>query len=147
MHFLYEHPQTGAQIWQGGERDLPEAVERKIKAVSFAAHDWQPQNVGSGLVCYYAPFRDNSSPELAELVAMKASANNLARILLAHVNKGEHVLSCCRSGLNRSSLVSGFLLMSITSWSGEDVIEFIRSKRSPYALNNDLFCRILRGEA
>jgi len=146
MQHLFTYNPTGAELWQGGERDLHEALARNVKVATFAAWEFKPQNVGSGFTCYFGPFRDAGSMPPAEIEETRAIAKRLAEALVRHLLRGEHVISLCSQGLNRSGLVSALAIMELTGWTGEDTIKLIREKRSMFALNNGLFVDLILGK-
>ena len=62
----------------------------------------------------------------------------LAAAVTFHWNAGRTVLVRCRSGLNRSGLVIAQALIN-NGRTAEAAVELIRARRSPRALNNQLF--------
>ncbi|MFI7503614.1 protein phosphatase [Streptomyces sp. NPDC049687] len=59
------------------------------------------------------------------------------------LDEGRSVLVRCYSGYNRSGLVVGHTLMR-RGHSADESIRLIRSRRSPWALHNELFVEYLR---
>lgn len=63
--------------------------------------------------------------------------HEIAEAAADHINRGGKVLSHCQMGWNRSGLVTA-LIMHKLGFEG-DVVQHIRSKRSPHALTNSDF--------
>ncbi len=146
MHFIYALPSNGAQLWQGGKSDIIEARNQGIRHVTLASWEYQPDSI-EGMTCLGGSFRDVGSLEPAELEETKATAARLADWLHARMLEGKNVISTCRHGLNRSGLVSALVLRRATTWTPDEIIAYIREKRGNWALNNDLFVRIVKGAA
>jgi hypothetical protein len=66
------------------------------------------------------------------------AVHRVAAAVTFHRHAGRTVLVRCRSGLNRSGLVIAQVLMN-NGRSAEDAVELIRARRSPCALNNQMF--------
>ena len=67
----------------------------------------------------------------------------MAKEVAGHIQNGTSVLCTCLMGLNRSALVAG-LAMRKLGYSGEDTIAMIRKHRSPDALFNKSFEKLVR---
>ncbi|MFJ3666388.1 dual specificity protein phosphatase family protein [Streptomyces sp. NPDC090106] len=72
-----------------------------------------------------------------------AGVIRLARAAGEAVDEGRRVLVRCHHGYNRSGLVVAQSLIR-AGYSAEEAIRLIRSRRSPWALHNDLFVDYLR---
>ncbi|MET7595489.1 protein phosphatase [Streptomyces sp. NPDC005481] len=72
-----------------------------------------------------------------------AGVMRLAQTASEAVDEGRRVLVRCYHGYNRSGLVVGHALVR-AGRAPEDVIQLIRSRRSPWALHNELFVEYLR---
>lgn len=59
------------------------------------------------------------------------------------LREGKKVLVRCQAGLNRSSFVAGLALLDL-GFSGEDAVQVIRARRSPWALCNESYAEILK---
>ncbi|QXJ26635.1 dual specificity protein phosphatase family protein [Actinomadura graeca] len=62
----------------------------------------------------------------------------LADTAVGALRRGLRVLVRCRSGYNRSGLVVAQGLMGM-GYSADDAVQIIRQRRSPWALNNQVF--------
>lgn len=93
-----------------------------------------------------AALRDVGSMVPEELRWTKEQANDIARGIVSDLSRGESVLVCCRSGYNRSGLVTALTLVKC-GLTGVAAIDLLRQRRSAYCVNNDLFRRIVIGEA
>lgn len=76
---------------------------------------------------------------------IKATARDAARRVATEHLYG-NVMARCQAGLNRSSLVAG-LAMILMGYTGEDAVQLIRARRSPWALCNDAYADYLIGDA
>lgn len=65
-------------------------------------------------------------------------ASRIGQIVAERVREGRHVLVRCQAGLNRSSLVAGLAMIEL-GFKGEDAVQLIRARRSPWALCNDSY--------
>jgi protein-tyrosine phosphatase len=72
-----------------------------------------------------------------------AGVMRLARTAGEALDEGRSVLVRCYHGYNRSGLVIAHALVR-TGRAPEDAIRLIRSRRSPWALHNELFVEYLR---
>ncbi|NNN35049.1 protein phosphatase [Streptomyces sp. S3(2020)] len=72
-----------------------------------------------------------------------AGVIRLARAASEALDEGRKVLVRCHHGYNRSGLVIAHALIR-SGRSAEEAIRTIRSRRSPWALHNDLFVDYLR---
>jgi protein-tyrosine phosphatase len=91
------------------------------------------------------PFADGDDMAPDELERTRLTALAVAAELAACLERGESVLASCGAGLNRSGLVSALVLVRLGMKPGE-AIETVREKRSPYALTNRVFQKIVRAE-
>ncbi|MGW7263526.1 protein-tyrosine phosphatase family protein [Streptomyces sp. NPDC054842] len=72
-----------------------------------------------------------------------AGVMRLAQTACEALDEGRRVLVRCYHGYNRSGLVVAHALVR-AGHAPEDVIRLIRSRRSPWALHNELFVEYLR---
>lgn len=158
MSHVWSHPTTGAKLFQGNrEAALKPSSETAAKSIAVVADnmvgnnkDLEAHKIGAKKRGYEkfrsAALRDVGSMVPWELENTKKLANTVADLLLEDMKRGRSVLVCCWSGYNRSGLVAG-LVMTKAGLDGQTAIDTLRTNRSPHCCNNDLFCRILRGEA
>lgn len=86
---------------------------------------------------YEALFPDGElGPQVLRQAALAAS-----RVADA-LRMSKKVLVRCQAGLNRSSLVAGMALIDL-GFSGEDAVQVIRARRSPWALCNEDYAAAL----
>lgn len=69
-------------------------------------------------------------------------AHEAARLVVSSLRPDERVLVRCQAGLNRSSLIAGLALVSM-GFAGEDAVQLIRTRRSPWALCNTEYANYL----
>lgn len=150
---VWRHPASGAALWQGDmEAVTRSAEENGVQVLAAVADNMDLTALQAGyrrrgyLKFYAASLRDVGSMIQSELEWTKQHANAVADRLLENLTRGRSALVCCRQGYNRSGLVSA-LVMTKAGVAPQQAIELLRQKRSLFALNNDLFCRIVRGEA
>ncbi len=158
MSHVWSHPTTGAKLFQGNrEAAVKPSSETGAKSLAVVADnmvgndkDLQAYQTGSKKRGYEkfraAALRDVGSMIPSELEWTKEQANRLADLILEDLKRGRHALVCCWSGYNRSGLVAA-LVMTKAGVDAKTAIETLRVNRSPHCCNNDLFCRIIRGEA
>ncbi len=150
--FLIAATENGGVLFQEGMRALlPDLLRQHgIYAVVLAAKELQPEPDDSAFTLgvselVLAPIRDSGSMPPEELAETKrlvfAAADRVAELL----RQGRRVLVSCAQGLNRSGLVSALALVRL-GLSPDEAIERVRNGRSPYALRNDLFQRIVSGQ-
>ncbi|MGW6011589.1 protein-tyrosine phosphatase family protein [Streptomyces sp. NPDC055210] len=72
-----------------------------------------------------------------------AGVMRLARTATEALEEGRRVLVRCFHGYNRSGLVVAHALV-LTGRTSDEAIRLIRSRRSPWALHNELFVEYLR---
>lgn len=84
-------------------------------------------------------FPDSRLDEHAKELAVDA-----AELIASGVTAGKRVLSRCQAGLNRSSLMAGLALVNL-GFTGDDAVQLIRARRSPWALCNDEYARFISG--
>lgn len=70
--------------------------------------------------------------------AQTARIYRLAREVANRVQSGQKVLTRCQAGLNRASLVGGLALVWL-GYDGNDAVQLLRARRSPWALCNPYF--------
>lgn len=90
------------------------------------------------LLYVYFPFEDAGLPHLQRLHALARLGAEMARC-------GNHVLSHCGMGHNRSALLMGLILVYLGK-SGAEAVDLIRSKRKG-ALYNHVFAGYLQSLA
>lgn len=150
---VWNHPVSGAALWQGDTEVVAKsAEENNVQVLAAVADDMDLTALQAGyrrrgyLKFYAAALRDVDSMIPSELEWTKQHANAVADRLLENLVRGRSALVCCRQGHNRSGFVAA-LVMTKAGVPPQQAIEFLRQKQSPFTLNNDLFRRIVRGEA
>lgn len=76
--------------------------------------------------------------------ASLALAEQAAQLVVASYSPDGRILIRCQAGLNRSSLIAGLALVSM-GYEGADVVQLIRTRRSPWALCNTEYANHLSG--
>lgn len=118
--------------------------------LSAAIEDWQPitdrgidvvidlegdidhgvPTAANKILYIYLPIEDGQMPDLDRLHAV-------AKMCAELMTRGDHVLSHCGMGLNRSALMAALILM-YSGMTGPEAVARIQSRR-PGALYNDVF--------
>ncbi|SRR5579883_3119740 len=141
MHVVWTH-KNGAELYMSGEKAGFDAYTYSVKLVALMA-EWQPEKLPGNPKVIHAPLADaeDLSPEEIERTfeVAKDAAQQVGLSLLC----GESALVSCASGLNRSGLVCGLVLVRYVRMTPDEAIEVIRKKRSPYALGNKVFRDLL----
>lgn len=125
------------RLWVGGkpplDRDLPD-----FDVLVLCAEEIQPKQVGFGRQLIRCPLPD------AQLTPGEARlAISRARVVAAELAAGKRVLVTCYAGWNRSALVAGLALATITRMTAGEIVVLIRGRRSPSALGNRHFVRLI----
>lgn len=140
MFCIYSHSNDG-RIFQGGRDHVISLPPGAVDLVVLAADDCQQLDVPFGTSVIRRGFRDTGHPGLrAELEPI---AIGLAHEVAKMVAAGKRVLVTCRSGLNRSGLISAIAIRILTGASAQEAIDAVRHGRSEFALNNTMFEKII----
>lgn len=165
MDLLYEH-KNGAKLYQCGALEIPgtpenfyygwdksDQISKKeklateksilsglkkadINVLILASTEYQPAFNTKTLEVINIPFDDAETEHMGVVLnQINPSVTSATKAML----DGKNVLSTCWAGINRSSLISGLILKSITDLSGKEVIDLIRKNRDSYCLCNRSF--------
>jgi protein-tyrosine phosphatase len=111
--------------------------------IVLAAMEYQPPaHLFPGTEVIHAPLDDAPGRHMREdeiAIATKA-ADRVARLL----RSGRRVLSSCRMGLNRSSLVAALAMHDVYGMSADEIVARLRRARGSWALSNPNFEKLLR---
>ena len=109
------------------------------KVLVLCAEEYQPPDSSFyGTTVLRCPIPDAKLTP-AQLKLVKRTALEVAQ----HLQNNTAVLCTCLMGLNRSALVAGLALRKL-GFSGEDTLTMIRKYRSPNALFNKTFEKLVR---
>lgn len=86
----------------------------------------------------YCPFEDHELDAFTGHLAIR-----LAKIVADRLTAGKVVLTRCQAGLNRSGVIAGLAMVQL-GYTGDDAVQIIRAKRSPWALCNESYARFIR---
>ena len=176
MDLIYQHPTAKGEIYQCGAMEIPGiaktlnthgyihcpvVVEGLTNAgfsiIALTSKGFQPQigtaTAGSSLDVIYIPFADDENLDNDEIIRVEKLITSTADRMAKAVEQGQKVLSTCWAGINRSSLLTSYIIKALdgeasshTPSSSQEIINMIRTRRSARCLNNKLFERIvLRG--
>ncbi len=143
MHVIWELP-NGAKLFMSVEKSGFDAHEHGVKVVALLA-DWQPERLPGGVRVIHAPIPDDDELSPDEAKKVEETAARVAHELAVSLLHGDSALASCASGLNRSGLVCGIFLARYAGLTPREAIRTIRARRSPYALRNRTFRRMLLG--
>ena len=171
MNLIYTHPTSGGRIYQCGAREIPgtdlttfridrydaDAIiagldKADISILALTAEGYQPQfdSPHPYLDVIHIPFQDRTLLEEWKIVQIKRMVKSAAKKMGAAVERGENVLSTCRGGINRSSLLTAYTIRWIEDrgdWSEkltpQQIIQLIRNMRDEDCLHNELFEAII----
>lgn len=146
MSLIHTDPGSG-QLWQGGKRDIWTAAAHGIGVVVLLADELQPDRLQGQPLILRARLRDVGSMEPGELASTKAEANRIAESVAAFIRTRVKVLVSCSHGFNRSGLVSALTLVRLGLTPDAAIEQVKKARHEYYALTNDLFCRVIRGQA
>ncbi|AVV40500.1 dual specificity protein phosphatase family protein [Streptomyces sp. ID05-04B] len=132
-------------LWMGGhgfrgrsgERELA-VVRDEFDLVQTLTRARPGHGPGPGVEHHVWPIPDGplDGTQLAGVIRLAQAAGDA-------LDAGRTVLVRCYSGYNRSGLVVAHALV-LRGRSADDAIRLIRSRRSPWALHNELFVEYLR---
>ncbi|MDQ0959168.1 protein-tyrosine phosphatase [Streptomyces sp. B4I13] len=132
-------------LWMGGHGFRGRSGERELAVVRDGFDLVQTltrvrpgHGPGPGVEHHVWPIPDGplDGTQLAGVIRLAQAAGDA-------LDAGRTVLVRCYSGYNRSGLVVAHALM-LQGRSADDAIRLIRSRRSPWALHNELFVEYLR---
>ena len=132
-------------LWMGGHEYRGPAgepalavVRDEFDLVQTLTHARPGHGPDAGAVHHVWPIPDGplDGTQLAGVIRLAQAAGDA-------LDEGRLVLVRCYSGYNRSGLVVGHTLMR-RGHSADEAIRLIRSRRSPWALHNELFVEYLR---
>jgi protein-tyrosine phosphatase len=133
----YDASAIAPRLWIGAkppfDRDLP-----GVDLLVLCAIELQPERLGFRGRVLRCPMPDAELDIAQVKMALGASA-----VVAATIAHGERALVTCAAGLNRSALIVALTLGHLTTMNSERVIAHIRKHRSPHALNNQHFQKII----
>jgi len=167
LDLIYQHPTSGGGIYQCGALEIPgiaktlnthgyihcPVVVDGLKDLGFSiialtSKGFQPQietaTAGSGLEVLHIPFADDEKLTSDEIAKVKKKVTSAADKMTKAVEQGQKVLSTCWAGINRSSLLTAYIIKNLDgSIDPQEIINTIRTQRSARCLNNKLFVLII----
>lgn len=148
----------GGRLYQGGALDarLAVAAARKPNDAVLAPHKvdvlvccatWPEYHMDEALLPehlkgFRVELHDRPLGPVEE-EHYRAVARKLGAAIAAEVREGKCALVTCAAGLNRSGLVTGFTLRAL-GLDGDRAVRAIRAARSPSALSNASFAKLVR---
>lgn len=125
------------RLWVGSQppfdRHLPD-----FDVLVLCAKEIQPARVAFQGQVIRCPI-DDAILDRAEVSRVLAAAKTVAHDLAS----GKRVLVTCHMGWNRSALVAALSLGLVTRLSAAELVERMRARRSPQALGNPHFVKLL----
>jgi len=171
MDLIYKCQYSGGEIWQCGAMEIP-GVARSFNKLGYihcpyvvegliplgfsiialTAKRFQPQietaTTETKLEVLHLPFADTAELSQEEIVRIQGMILPAAEKMAKAVEQGEKVLSTCWGGINRSSLLTAYIIKSLdgslnSTQGGQWIINLLRSQRAAHCLNNSLFQKIV----
>jgi len=173
---------AGGEIWQCGAMEIP-GIAKSINTLGYihcpisvdglrqlgfsiialTAKGFQPRietaTAGTGLEVISIPFADREDLNSAKLAQLEKMITSAADKMARAVEQGKKVLSTCWGGINRSSLLTAYIIKDLIknldktsldpetiaglTLSPQEIINMLRTQRSERCLNNRLFERII----
>lgn len=130
-------------LWMGGHfyrtpaGGLEPAVVRNQFEVVVSMYTAEGHGPGRGVEHHSAAIPDD--PLIPEQIAV---VEEMADTVLAALRAGRRTLVRCHAGYNRSGLVVAQTLVGL-GYDADTAIKIIRERRSPFALNNEVFVAYL----
>ena len=131
---LFEHP-SGGRLYQSGFQAVPEnPSDLGISLIVAASKKYQRQEKHKNVIL--ARFYDKvgmSDQRWARIEEMVVPA---VKEMASTLEGGEGVLSVCREGINRASLLSALTLKEVSDLPPQEIIALIRARRGWDCLHN-----------
>lgn len=127
----------GWSLWVGGKPPLDREIP--FDTLVLCAREVQPERLGFSKQVIRVPLPDSSLSSY-ELRRALAGGQQVAAALAGR----RRVLVTCYAGLNRSALVASLALGLVTRMEPDQIIELMRTRRSPDALHNPHFVEYIR---
>jgi len=125
-------------LWVGAKPPVSDLfTQQGFDAIFFCAEEVPPQGDYGGVDVYKISIPDGKLDNSQQKQVITA-ASTVARLL----QLGRKVLVTCALGVNRSALVAALALVML-GWDGEAAIKKIREKRTPSALFNQHFQKMI----
>jgi protein-tyrosine phosphatase len=138
---LFEHP-SGGRLYQSGFQAVPEdPSELGISLIVTASKKYQRQEKHEDVIL--AQFKDEVGMPDWRWKQIEDMVVPAVRKMVEVLESGGGVLSVCRAGINRSSLLSGLAIKAVSDLSPEEVIALIRTRRGFDCLFNEDFKNIV----
>lgn len=121
----------------------PPGRYRWLGVIALCAQEYQPPSFAfPGVAVLHVPLDDDPRRPMYDAEVALALSN--ARTVARYLHSGQRVLVTCAMGLNRSALVAGLAMQRAFGMPSDEVIDQIREARSPSALGNKNFTRLIR---
>lgn len=150
MNLIWECPETGARLFQGGETDVERmrlGMKKPVDVIALMASHFQPEPFGKVRFVRGRLYDDPDMTGAAYDETLKI-ARAVADQLEKHLRAGRSVLSSCQMGWNRSGLATSLTLLRVLGQVDPmTVIHWLRRARHPRAMSNPAFVRMVFEEA
>ena len=138
---LFEHP-SGGRLYQSGVMAVPDdPSELGISLIVAASTKYQQREKHENVVI--ALFRDEIGLPDWRWKQIEDMVVPAVREMAATLKAGKGVLSVCRAGINRSSLMSGLALNAVSDLTPQEVVALIRERRGYDCLFNEDFRNVV----
>jgi protein-tyrosine phosphatase len=138
---LFEHP-SGGKLYQSGYQAVPEdPSELGISLIVAATTKYRRQEKHENVIITL--FKDKIGMPEWRWNQIEDMIVPAVRLMVATLSSGKGVLSVCRAGINRSSLLSGLTLNAASGLTPQEVVALIRERRGIECLFNEDFRNVV----
>lgn len=138
---LFEHP-SGGKLYQSGYQAVPEdPSELGISLIVAATTKYRRQEKHENVIITL--FKDSMGLPDWRWKQIEDMVVPAVKLMAATLSSGKNVLSVCRAGINRSSLLSGLTLNAASDLTPQEVVTLIRQRRGLECLFNEDFKNIV----
>jgi protein-tyrosine phosphatase len=134
---IYEHP-SGGKLYQSGINEVPEdPADLGVSLIVAATSKYRPNEKHTNYS--HIPFKDEVGMPDWKWKQIEDMVVPAVKLMVSTLRAGKGVLSVCRAGINRSSLLTGLTLRETTDLRPQEIVDLIRSRRSYECLFNEDF--------
>jgi protein-tyrosine phosphatase len=134
----YDASAIAPRLWVGAAPPIDSTLP-KVDLLALCAAEIQPERLAFQGAVLRCPIPDDALDAEERKLVMTSSV-----VVARAVATGQRVLVTCAAGMNRSALVVALALHQLTTMSGDQIIAHIRKHRSPKALYNQHFQKIIQ---
>ena len=138
---IYEHP-SGGRLYQSGYQGVPEdPAEIDVTLIVTASKKYRRGEKHENVL--FATFKDARGMPAWEWRWIEETVVPAVQQMAETLRRGKGVLSVCRAGLNRSSVLTGLVLREVSDLPPMEIVKLIREKRGVDCLHNPEFTNVV----